>query len=428
MGEVDLPLQQIYAAMLVNFLVTLTVLLLFSGLALDGGMLQLRKLQLQHAADAAAWGAVYERGRGNSDWVAAGKADAALNGFTDGANGVTVTIQSPPVGGSYAGDATAIQAIVSQTYHLTFMSLVSRGSATPASGAVARPSTTPNCIFLMGSGNSYYPLLNQGAGYTSADCNIYVNSTTRSLENDAGSPLVVPSPDSILLPGSPSTASYTNLGQTPSATIHYYVSSLSDPLASLTAPASPTSLAQCNQRGFSTSTSRTLSPGIYCGGMNITGGTVTLSAGLYIVTGGMTWSNATVQGTGVTIYLTSGPAPTYTNGTFTINMSSVYLSAPTSTSNGGYTGILIFGDRGWSTDGSQGLQILASYIVSDGIWYALNTGIYNYASTLTAANYLGLVVNNLKNANGTNMAPAPNYSSLSGGSPLTSTTVESIVQ
>ena len=425
---VDLPLRQIYAAMLVNFLVTLTVLFLFSGLALDGGMLQLRRLQLQHAADAAALGAIYERARGNSDWVAAGKTDAALNGFTDGTNGVSVTIQSPPVSGTYAGDSTAIQATVSQTYHLTFMSLVGGVSATPTSAAVARPSTTPDCYFLMGSGSSYYPLFNTAVGYLSANCNTYINSTTRSIENDAGSPLVVPSPASILLPGSPSTASYTNLGQTPSATIHYYVSSRSDPLASLTAPASPTTLAQCNNRGYVTSVTTTLNPGIYCGGMNLFGGTITLNPGLYIVTGGMTWSGATVQGTGVTIYLTSGPAPTYSNGTFTIFRTGIYLSAPTSTSNGGYTGILVFADRTWSTDGSQGLQILASYIVSDGIWYALNTGIYNYASTLTATNYLGIVTNNIKNSNGTIMAPSPNYSSLSGGSPLTSTTVESVVQ
>jgi hypothetical protein len=428
MFQVNLPLQRIYAAMLVNFLVTLTVLLLFSGLALEGGMLQLRKLQLQHAADAAALGAIYERARGNSDWVATGRTDAALNGFTNGTNGVSITIQSPPVGGSFAGDSTAIQAIVSQTYHLTFMSMVGGASATPTSGAVARPTVTPNCYFLMGSGSSYYPLLNTGSGYISANCNIYVNSTTRSIEDDAGSPLVVPSPDSILLAGSPSTASYTNLGQTPAATLHYYVTAKSDPLASLTAPASPTSLSQCTFRGYAASSSTTLSPGTYCGGMNLLGGTITLNPGLYIVTGGMIWSGATVQGTGVTIYLTSGPSPTYSNGTFTIFRTGVYLSAPTSTINGGYTGVLVFADRNWSTDGSQGLQIIASYIVSDGIWYALNTGIYNYASTLTATNYLGIVTNNISNSNGTLIAPSPNYSSLSGGSPLTTTTVESIVQ
>jgi len=414
--------------MLVNFLVTLTALFLFSGLALEGGMLELRKLQLQHAADAAALGAIYERGRGLSDWVTAGKADAALNGFTDGTNGVTIKIQSPPVSGSYAGDSTAIQVTVSQTYHLTFMSLVGGATATPTSGAVARPSTTPNCIFLMGSGSSYYPLLNTGVGYISSVCNIYVNSTTRSIEDDAGSPLTVTSPDSILLAGSPNTASYTDLVETPAATIHYYVTTKSDPLASLSAPASPTSLSQCTFRGYAAFSSTTLNPGTYCGGMSLLGGTITLNPGLYIVTGGMLWSGVTVQGTGVTIYLTSGPSPTYSNGTFTMFRCGVYMSAPTSTSNGGYTGVLVYADRNWSTDGSQGLQILASYIVSDGIWYALNTGIYNYASTLTATNYLGIVTNNISNSNGTFTAPSPNYSSLSGGSPLNTTTVESIVQ
>ena len=81
--------------MLINFFLFLSVLFLLSGLALDAGMLELRRLQLQHAADAAALGAIYERARGLSDWVAAGKADAAMNGFTDGVNGVTSAVPTP---------------------------------------------------------------------------------------------------------------------------------------------------------------------------------------------------------------------------------------------------------------------------------------------------------------------------------------------
>ncbi len=83
-------------------------------------MLQLCKLQLQHAADAAALRAAYEMARGNPDWVAAGKADAALNGFTDGVNGVTISRVSPPTSVTYSAKTNAIQATLRETYHTLF--------------------------------------------------------------------------------------------------------------------------------------------------------------------------------------------------------------------------------------------------------------------------------------------------------------------
>jgi len=70
--------------LLINFFLFLTAIFIFCGLALDVGMVELRKLQIQHAADAAALSALAERSRGSSGWVAAGKTDAALTGFTDG--------------------------------------------------------------------------------------------------------------------------------------------------------------------------------------------------------------------------------------------------------------------------------------------------------------------------------------------------------
>jgi hypothetical protein len=245
---------------LINYFIFLSMLFLFSGLALDAGMLQPRKLQLQHAADAVALGAIYEKGREYSNWVAAGKADAALNGFTDDVSGVIIAIVSPPTAGSYAGNTSAVHATVSQTYHTGFMGLISNsGNATP--------------------------------------------------------------------------------------------------------------------------------------------------------------------GTGVTFYLTNGGGYSYAN--FNINNSTVTLSAPTS---GGLTGIVVFVDRNWSHRGSQGIQINSSYVTTNGIWYALNTGIYNFSSTLRGTTYLGLVVDNINAFSATFTVPAPDYSSLAGGSPFQGSSVGGLVQ
>ena len=92
------------------------------------------------------------------------------------------------------------------------------------------------------------------------------------------------------------------------------------------------------------------------------------------------------------------------------------------------TGIVFFGDRNWSNQGNQGVQILSSYVTTNGIWYILNTGIYNFVSTLRGTTYLGLVVDNIKGSSATFTVPSPDYSSLSGGSPFTGSSVGGIVQ
>ena len=411
--------------MLINFFLILSLLFLFSGLALDAGMLQLRKLQLQHAADAAALGALYERARGNAGWVAAGKADAALNGFTDGSNGVTISIVSPPASGTYSGNSTAIQATVNQSYHTAFMGLVTGSStATPGTSSVSANITKPECVYIMGPGSSYFTLINNNyAGFFSA-CGVYVDSTTYTIYNDAGSTISVTGGNYIQVQA-PSVAGSIVAGPT-SPTPTWNSPTQKDPLASETAPVfSACDSAKSNTNLYQKNTS--LGPGTYCGGLIINASTVNFTPGLYIVTGGITFENgSTITGTGVTFYLTTGGGSGY--GNLNIWNSTVTLSAPTSTSGGGITGIVFFGDRNWSNQGNQGVQILSSSVTTNGIWYILNTGIYNYISTLRGTTYLGLVVDNIKGWAATFRVPAPDYSTLTGGSPYAQNFVGGIVQ
>src|SRR6267143_3238612 len=71
------------------------------GLAVDLGYMRYVKRRLQTAADSAAIAGAAEINYG--DWQAAAKADAASNGFTDGSNGVTVTVNKPPASGPHQG-------------------------------------------------------------------------------------------------------------------------------------------------------------------------------------------------------------------------------------------------------------------------------------------------------------------------------------
>ena len=70
---------------LITMVASMVVILSIVGLAIDTGHLQLVKVRMQTAADAAAIGAVQElKLHGPTNVTASGKADAAANGFTDG--------------------------------------------------------------------------------------------------------------------------------------------------------------------------------------------------------------------------------------------------------------------------------------------------------------------------------------------------------
>src|SRR4051812_17598641 len=87
---------------LITMVASIVVILSIVGLAIDTGHLQLVKIRMQTAADAAALGAVQElRANGSGNLTQAAKADAASNGFTDGQNAVTVTVDRPPLSGYY---------------------------------------------------------------------------------------------------------------------------------------------------------------------------------------------------------------------------------------------------------------------------------------------------------------------------------------
>ena len=140
------------------FAVTLPIIILFCGLCLDLGLLEVRQLQLQSAADAAVLGAEMEAERGSSSAQvrAVGIADAGVNGFTNGSNNVTVTLpQFPdyptyPTSGAYAGRWDAFQSTVTQSVSTIFMGALNGGKVTLSAQAAAL--LTP-CIYLTGTGS-----------------------------------------------------------------------------------------------------------------------------------------------------------------------------------------------------------------------------------------------------------------------------------
>jgi RHS repeat-associated protein len=144
-------------------------------------------------------------------------------------------------------------------------------------------------------------------------------------------------------------------------------SSPGDPLAGLVAPSSGT-IVGSTPTYYDLNTrpaNNTLSPGVYCGGLtigNTNGTSFTMSPGVYIMAGGglLFNSQASVTGTGVTIYNTSssgwGCPSSYNYTPVTISgQVNANLSAPTT---GSLAGVLMFGNRtGCATAGSCQDQI-----------------------------------------------------------------------
>lgn len=362
-------------------MVGLVIIPLFGilGLATDLGYMHFVAMSAQTAAEAAAQAAIidFQANASGSSYTCGGNvvcastptacppgitapADSIQHGCTyaqahgfdsldAGGNptGATVTYQA---GSSSA--PTAVPSVGSVPYWVTFRVTQSVPQLFSAvlgntTGQVGARSTA----VLVGAADCIYALdpVAQGAisvggaASLASNCGVRVNSSDScAISTNGGGNLSAPRYDVVggvctQYPLSPTA----NTGLTP----------VSDPLAALPAPASPPYT--CDYKNFSAPNNGStiaLSPGVYCGGINVKNNTYSFSAGTYILVGGglsTQDSNSHIVGAGVTFYNTFGATDqaTYSYSPIQINANStVNLTAPTN-SNNSYAGILFFDDR-----------------------------------------------------------------------------------
>ncbi len=385
--------------MLPFFAFALPILVLLCGLLLDVSLMENQSLAMQNAADAASFGAELEQERGNPAFGSVVQSIASLNGFTDGSAGTTISAVQGPATGAFAGDSDAIEVIITRPAQSIFMKYLNSPVV-----AVRSVSLIPPCVFLNGSSAGAAAL---SATSSSANFSCPVSSSG-SLTLDGSSSLVATAwnlaGDSGSVSGGGTLAPAPRSNAKPPA---------ADPLAALVAPGA----GSCTASNFAQKGgSATLHPGVYCNGLTLANTSVTLTPGLYIVTGGAHWSNAQVQGTGVTLLLTQGGGAAF--GQFVIDSSSkVSLSAPVDASAGALPGILLFADRQWAPTSAFDLQIRNSTVLADGVFYAARTGLSLTGSTLRPMKYLGFNIAALSLAS-SQLAASGNFSSVSTGSPF----------
>ena len=398
----------LYAAMIMG-------LVGFAGLAVDVGYMQYTKRRIQQAADAAAMGALRELELGNSDLTLAGRNDSALNGFTNGSNNTTVTINNPPISGSFAGSTSAVQAVVSRTIPTFFMMAFGQTSVSLSAQAVAQTSSTygsvGGCIFVMDPSVGGAFTVDGNMTLTTA-CGVMVKSdSTTAFTQIGNSTINLASGAQVGVVGPGTAGAGWSLGgssqiintQTGHSESPVNIQSFNDPLANAAAP-TPTGLTvRVSSGGFSDNPHdvNTLSPGIYCGGMNLKG-TDTLSAGTYVLAGGgMTInSQATVSGNDVMIYnTTSGSASwgchsssTSDAQSFTFNGGAT-INLEGATDQGAPVGILFFDDR--NVTGLSHKINGNSNSTFDGAMYFLNA-FTKFNGTNKTPGFLYLVSNTLE--------------------------------
>ena len=124
-----------------------------ASLAVDVGYWRYEQRMQQGAADSGAMAGAneipYVSGTPSpSPIVTIAKRDAATNGYTDGLNNVTVTVNSPPLSGAYAGSSNAVEVIVTKSQPTFFSRIFGKLSQSVSARAVAsRGTPARNCIY-----------------------------------------------------------------------------------------------------------------------------------------------------------------------------------------------------------------------------------------------------------------------------------------
>jgi hypothetical protein len=279
--------------------ICLVVLLSVVALSLDGGLVMDKRRQTQATADAAAYAAASElyvnwfttHGIDTVDGSAVNtaKAVAMSNGFTDGVDGCTVTVNIPPLSGPFTGQPGHAEVIISYTQKRFFSRLFGTDDVVIGARAVGRGkrSTINNGILVLDpSAKDSLSIGGNGNIAITGNANIIVDSNHPEgmIANGTGATISASEFD---LSGTPGWT--TSGGATVSGPIKSGQDPTPDPLRFIPPP-DPTGMPvqTTGNNGFhKTSGSWTLSPGVYNGGISIGGqASLTLQPGIYYMNGG----------------------------------------------------------------------------------------------------------------------------------------------
>ena len=318
-----------------------------------------------------------------------------------------MTVNSPPATGYYTGDSTAVEVIVRQNVKTFFMALGGFSTMGVAARSVARQGPGTTCMHVLDPTVSSAVSASGGA-VVQVNCGVQINSSSNTALSVSGGARITATQVSVV-------GNYTSSGGgviSPLPTIHVPVEA--DPLAHVPAPA----VGACTQLtpySVSSGQVRTISQGVYCGGISVSGGArLTLNPGTYILKGGglSVSGGSYLTGSGVTFYNTFAAGYPYgavalSGGTYN------QLSAPTS---GPLAGILFFQDRNLTSGAASSLSGGATSRFNGALYFPKTAVSYSGG---TGTEYTIIVAKTLSFSGGTTLNN--NYSSLPAGPPVKGT-------
>jgi hypothetical protein len=350
---------------------SMTILLGFVGFATDIGVMLRQRRIAQSAADSAALAGAARVKYGAAAVKTAALADASLNGFTSGSNGVVVTVNNPPqneVENPGFATTTYVEVIISQSAPTYFLKAFGTNAFSISARAVAgNAAPLDDCVYVLNQTSADAMNLQGSFDVSTPGCGVIVDSN---------------SPNALYLGGKSGTLTAGSVAVVGGATGQLSDSvpapvqgayNVEDPLAGTPEPEYNDSNVPCSATappaGTSTAQAQINANGgtlCYKSSGNITLSNVTLAPGVYVFDnpGGNLQFSGNVTGTNVTLYLLGGlTTPTGT----TLNLSNL------GTGNA-YPGIVLFADRSDSSQLNFSLGNATGSIT--GIIYAPDSELY----------------------------------------------------
>jgi len=430
---------------------TLTALFGMLGLTFDAAYLYHLRRNAQMAADAGAKAGSIEMQNGsNKDTITdQAKAEVATNGFTDGTNGVTVTVNKPPVGGSWDGNPNAVQVIVKQAVPTSFMQVLGLSNAQVVAESVGGKQSGTNCIYALNPATDHAISVSGNSSTVNANCGVMDDSSTSHAFSISGGATFSATSVSVVggvedTTGADKCGSNCTVTSAPNAPVTGAASEL-DPLRTIAQP----TVGACTYTGTvgnsyvalngsavsvlpitappitgigTAGNPYVLSPGTYCNGISISAGLyATFNSGTYILKG-VSGSNqaltvsggANVSGTGVTFFQTATSASNYRPIAISGN-STASFSAPNS---GSMAGMLFFQDRtmtGINNTNQESFTGGSNLTLQGAIYFPLDNVTFS-GGTVAHPDYLIIVADTITFTGGSTVNN--DYSALEQGSPI----------
>jgi Flp pilus assembly protein TadG len=263
--------------------IAMVVLLGFSALAVDIGLLYSTRRRMQTAADGAAIAGATAL-RDGQNYTKAADDVASFNGFTNSQNNVAVTVSEPTLPSPYPSGVTYVEVNITQTVPTYFLRALGYKSMNVGARAVSGAVAGPACIYALDPTHSSTFSLTGNSSLT-AQCGVIDDSTSSSGLSLTGN--ITLEATSIGVVGS-SFSKSGNITISPQPVEN--LAALPDPLSGKAQSIAPSAGTCTQQSGAAGSESwsgnigtLTVPAGVYNGGISISGNvtSVTFSAGNY---------------------------------------------------------------------------------------------------------------------------------------------------